>query len=250
MLATEQKIPNCLDEGLISVAGNYFNLQSVYTHRLDEVNMFENNDSKECKWCGTIKLLTEFYYYHNRHYHHSECKECTNKSILERRKITKEHYDIQQKKYRDENKDRINARSRGWYERNRARRIKIAKEWSEKNREHHRRLWRNWIKTPNGKISHKEHRAKYIARKRGVIATFTFEEWIELLVQYGYKCAYCGKSFSDLIRSTQDHIIPISKGGDHTKDNIVPACLSCNCRKGNRDNYKEIFMNKLKNNMR
>ena len=36
-----------------------------------------------------------------------------------------------------------------------------------------------------------------------------------------------------------DHIIPISKGGSHTWENIQLAHLSCNCKKGSRVNYKK-----------
>ncbi|MCK4464389.1 MAG: HNH endonuclease [Bacteroidales bacterium] len=35
-------------------------------------------------------------------------------------------------------------------------------------------------------------------------------------------------------RETKDHVIPISKGGDNTKENIVPACQSCNSKKFNK----------------
>lgn len=33
---------------------------------------------------------------------------------------------------------------------------------------------------------------------------------------------------------TVDHIIPKSRGGKDTWDNLVTACVSCNNRKGNR----------------
>ncbi len=48
-----------------------------------------------------------------------------------------------------------------------------------------------------------------------------------------HTCQYCGKKFdrSDL---TLDHVIPRSRGGKTTWENIVLACLKCNIRKGNR----------------
>lgn len=46
-----------------------------------------------------------------------------------------------------------------------------------------------------------------------------------------YKCAYCGKSDGNL---TIDHIVPKSKGGKDTWDNLIAACTVCNNKKGNR----------------
>ncbi len=43
-------------------------------------------------------------------------------------------------------------------------------------------------------------------------------------------CQYCGTN-KDL---TLDHVIPRSRGGRHTWDNVVSACSKCNCRKSNR----------------
>jgi 5-methylcytosine-specific restriction endonuclease McrA len=45
-------------------------------------------------------------------------------------------------------------------------------------------------------------------------------------------CQYCGKR---LPRShlTIDHVLPQSRGGGDTWDNLVLACLACNARKGN-----------------
>lgn len=45
-----------------------------------------------------------------------------------------------------------------------------------------------------------------------------------------FKCQYCG-STDDL---TFDHVIPRSKGGRTTWDNIVAACSPCNLKKGGR----------------
>jgi 5-methylcytosine-specific restriction endonuclease McrA len=47
------------------------------------------------------------------------------------------------------------------------------------------------------------------------------------------KCQYCGRRFNmrDL---TYDHVIPRTKGGAATWDNIVTCCRPCNVRKGGR----------------
>lgn len=64
-----------------------------------------------------------------------------------------------------------------------------------------------------------------------VINTLTAKEWIDILKEYKFKCAYCGKEFNLFDRPTRDHVIPISKGGHNTKENVVPACGSCNSKK-------------------
>jgi 5-methylcytosine-specific restriction endonuclease McrA len=46
-------------------------------------------------------------------------------------------------------------------------------------------------------------------------------------------CQYCGEIFApgDM---TLDHVIPRSRGGDSTWENLVACCHACNRRKGNR----------------
>ena len=47
------------------------------------------------------------------------------------------------------------------------------------------------------------------------------------------RCQYCGKKFGAHHLSL-DHVLPRSRGGPSTWDNIVCACLKCNVRKGGR----------------
>ena len=46
----------------------------------------------------------------------------------------------------------------------------------------------------------------------------------------GHKCQYCG-STKEL---TIDHIIPRSRGGGDTWENLVVACMPCNTRKSDK----------------
>jgi 5-methylcytosine-specific restriction endonuclease McrA len=46
-----------------------------------------------------------------------------------------------------------------------------------------------------------------------------------------HTCQYCGFHGESL---SIDHIVPRSRGGGDTWDNVTTACLPCNVRKGNR----------------
>jgi len=52
-----------------------------------------------------------------------------------------------------------------------------------------------------------------------------------LLIRDRHTCQYCGRSDGPL---TIDHVVPISRGGETTWDNVVAACPACNHRKGDR----------------
>jgi len=48
-----------------------------------------------------------------------------------------------------------------------------------------------------------------------------------------WNCQYCGNKFTTK-ELTFDHVIPRSRGGRTSWDNIVAACQGCNARKGNK----------------
>ncbi len=50
-----------------------------------------------------------------------------------------------------------------------------------------------------------------------------------VFVRDEYECQYCGRPAENV-----DHIVPKSKGGGHSWDNVVAACRPCNSRKENR----------------
>ncbi|MCR2791925.1 HNH endonuclease [Microbacterium sp. zg.Y625] len=56
-------------------------------------------------------------------------------------------------------------------------------------------------------------------------------EWFAILDAWA-ACAYCGADGAALQR---DCVLPISRGGRYTLDNVVPACRSCNASKCNEE---------------
>lgn len=58
----------------------------------------------------------------------------------------------------------------------------------------------------------------------------TPEDW-GLLVQLWGACAYCGGEGP----FQKDCVLPISRGGRYTRENVVPACRSCNASKCNSE---------------
>lgn len=93
---------------------------------------------------------------------------------------------------------------------------------------------RNW----KGGVSVGENRRAYMleaARKRRVLKAgaeghHSRQDWRELKKAYNYTCAFCHKREPE-IKLTEDHIIPLSKGGSDFIENIQPLCRSCNSGK-------------------
>lgn len=67
------------------------------------------------------------------------------------------------------------------------------------------------------------------ARMLGVEATLTLVDWLTLLEDFHWQCAYCRtKPFQ-----VMSHVVPLPHGGT-TVGNCVPACYSCRTREAHR----------------
>lgn len=74
-------------------------------------------------------------------------------------------------------------------------------------------------------------RAARKRRKRFLAADndLTAAQWTAILTAWG-SCAYCGDTEAAL---QKDCVLPLSRGGRYTIENVVPACRSCNASKSN-----------------
>lgn len=184
---------------------------------------------KVCSKCKTWRIVERF---RKRLLsldgYNSLCRECENAKTRE---------------WRTNNKDRVRELNQQYYEANREERKAYHRqyrrdhpeyfqekmdEFREQNPSYHRDYMREWLRDNPDKRREKDFNRR--ARKKGNGGSFTVQEWEKLKQFYNYTCLRCGRSEPDT-KLTVDHIVPLSKGGRNSIDNIQPLCLPCNCSK-------------------
>lgn len=140
-------------------------------------------------------------------------KDEVNRKRRQKYPVKREQLIADQVKYRSENEEYIRVRQKAYYQRTKRQHAIRLREWRKNN--------------PDKLHAQLKRRRARIANSPEV--TLTAGEWEFIKAAYGHCCAYCGQK-PDVV--TQDHIIPLSKGGAHNAANVVPACQSCNSSKG------------------
>ena len=117
-------------------------------------------------------------------------------------------------KWKQEHPDKVQQSSKRYYANNSEKERKRLKDWENENKE------RTLLARRLGKYRHK-HRKLSAGR-------FSMKEWKSLVLSFGNKCLWCGKTNTEL---TIDHVVPLIKGGTNNIENLQPLCRVCNSKK-------------------
>ena len=168
---------------------------------------------KKCRCKNCIVWSTEY----GKSWRQNNPEYNTIKRDMAKRKISN-------KKWAEDNKDKIKATQAIWYDNNRDVKLEKNKNWDKSN--------------PDKKRSHARKRR---ALKNNAVSDRYLDS--DILSRYGSDCYLC-KNAIDLSAPRSigskgwensfhiEHVIPLSKGGNDTIENVRPSHGLCNLRKG------------------
>lgn len=141
----------------------------------------------------------------------SICKACNKMRVMAWRTANPGRAAQIQRKYVVQNKEKVRASNATWAEKN-----GLAYERAR------------YARRQTNPAQHAVYRtgqraAKNRRRAAGPLSAATVRDVLK------GPCAYCGDEATSV-----DHIIPVSRGGTNARENLAPACKSCNSKKAAR----------------
>jgi 5-methylcytosine-specific restriction endonuclease McrA len=219
------------------------------------------SETKVCTKCGKELPATTEYFYKwakGKFGVMAECKECWKSHTKKFKNDNKERYKEMDQRYYEANKEQILAHNKQYYEANKEHISEVNKRYVSEHFEETKAYQKEWYLRNKENVAERykrtskkrkatqrkyrqEHKGKMNqykryrrAKKLSLPISFTNKQWDECKSLFNNRCAYCGKE----LPLTQDHFIPLSKNGEFTINNIIPACGRCNSSKCNRDFFE------------
>lgn len=198
------------------------------SHRYVPSRLDLPNGNRICSRCKEEKTLESFLKRKNGSRGYARvCKLCDK---VRRKELHSEDFiKDRRKKYYQKNKKKIREKRKARYDKNKKKRLQEAKEFYQKHKEYIKNRCKRWREDNPEKV------AEYAQRRRALKLSngendLTGRQIKWLFEQISY-CVLC-KTSENL---TLEHIVALSKGGDHTLKNCTVLCHSCNSSVNSRD---------------
>jgi len=199
-------------------------------------------ETKTCTGCGEEKPATTDHFYLNGSRLYSYCKPCQRerRKNYHQKNHTKSTSAMRQ--YYKDNIERAKERNRQWKKENTNYNKEYLRLWRKNNPEKDREYSRRW--RANNPIKAKEVTKRYqinnlhnsrqrCARRYAIKLSNTVGDvcYESILSRDGYICHICNKTV-DPNDIHFDHVVPLSRGGSHSMENIKVSHSTCNISKG------------------
>jgi 5-methylcytosine-specific restriction endonuclease McrA len=156
----------------------------------------------------------------------SQCKKC-EKIYREEKKEEKREYN---KQYYQEHK----KESSEYYQKHKEEISEYNKQYREEHKEYYIEYMKEYREENPYIQFNSNNKRRQLEENQG--DGITKEQWYEMMCFFDWKCAYSGEYIGgDNNNRTIDHIIPISKGGEHEVWNCVPMYANYNFSKQTSD---------------
>lgn len=199
-------------------------------------------DKAKCYVCKKVRLFTDEHFMIKDEKLTKRCIHCTDDSeryqkylIRARAKWKRKYEGIKDTpEYKTKNKAKSDRYRANNLDKERARSLRYIKEHPER----HQAAKKRYEATENGRKKLRAYERIKDQRKRalmkGLEFSLTTKQWEDCKSFFNNCCAYCGSS-GDI---TMDHFIPVARGGESSRDNILPVCHACNSKKQAQDFFE------------
>jgi 5-methylcytosine-specific restriction endonuclease McrA len=214
---------------------------------------------KVCKKCKRILIACEINFTKKssgKYGFEGRCKECIRKRRKEyeeredvkerRREYRKKYYqreDVKERSkeqakiynQREDVKERRKELNQKYMEEHREKRLKYWKEYYEEHKKERKEYYEIYWKNNQAKLFDYNNKRRQLEESQG--NGVTDEQWLEMMIFFNWCCAYSGEYLGGKGNENRsiDHIIPLSKNGEHNIWNCVPMFIAYNKKKRNKD---------------
>lgn len=162
------------------------------------------------------------------------CPKCNEEQVRYREYTCKNCREIYLREWQRKNRIDQNKKKLKWAEDNRLKSREIKKRHENKDREAHLEYRKKLYAEGKRKTDYKDdpqvkRAAKNRRRAKRIGNGFVKYNPQDIFNRDNNTCVYCGETGTHL-----DHLVPISRGGPDTPENVAVACQHCNCSKGTK----------------